>query len=341
MKSAATARSAEATTTANHALTPDRERAPHRRHHLRGRDRRRGPRGRRVDRARRVERLRRGGGSSTSSSRSSSSIAPHRRSSCAWSSPAAAGSAAPEGQGASRRRIASRPRRSKVTNVSRPGGGGHARRRDVPSGRKSRDRPHRGGEVEIEDVGAVEYSAGRGTLKVAGVKGDTSIRMEQGGEVTRPGSRGRSTSKDAMRRALDDLSSTNTTGPGCRQRRLVMDGASNRIRGSTAATRSRRDDGRARAGGDLQRRRARPLTPPPGGYTLDAASRRADCARRFHRDHGLPRTSPATVNNEVASQGRRTNHRLRRYADFTIRTPDDKQKTTSPRQTGNSPLARI
>lgn len=43
---------------------------------------------------------------------------------------------------------------------------------------------HRGGEVELEDVGSLDVSGRIGTLKVTTVRGDASIRMEQGGEMT-------------------------------------------------------------------------------------------------------------------------------------------------------------
>jgi hypothetical protein len=43
---------------------------------------------------------------------------------------------------------------------------------------------HRGGDVVVEDAGSLRFSGRAGTLTVTNVRGDTSIRLEQGGDVT-------------------------------------------------------------------------------------------------------------------------------------------------------------
>ncbi len=118
----------------------------------------------------------------------------------------------------------------------------------------------------------LEFVGRSGTLKVTGVKGDTSIRMEQGGEVTASRLTG---SVDVEGRncdiRLDDLSTT--TGPV----RVNVNGGSLKIRGLKSDTRI---DSR---NAEVEVTMAAPapvaiysngervsLTPPPGGYTLDA-----------------------------------------------------------------------
>jgi hypothetical protein len=59
---------------------------------------------------------------------------------------------------------------------------------------------HRGGEVTIEDVGSLTFNGRSGTLHLKGVRGDTSIKMEQGGEVDATGLIGR---LDAETRNVD------------------------------------------------------------------------------------------------------------------------------------------
>ena len=42
---------------------------------------------------------------------------------------------------------------------------------------------HRGGEVTIEDAGSLDFNGRSGSLKLTGVRGDTSIKMDGGGEI--------------------------------------------------------------------------------------------------------------------------------------------------------------
>ena len=192
---------------------------------------------------------------------------------------------------------------------------------------------HRGGEVEIEDVGSLEFIGRAGTLKVSGVKGDTSIKMEQGGEVTASRlSGGVEIEGRNCDIGLDDLSSTR--GPV----RVNINGGSLKVRGLKADTRI---DSR---NAEVEVAMAAPapvaiysngervsLSPPPGGYTLDA--RIIDgrvTPDDFVASMGF-QSSKAGDNEEARVFGpfkgggptisiRATN------ADFTIRKPDDKQK---------------
>lgn len=43
---------------------------------------------------------------------------------------------------------------------------------------------HRGGEVTIEDAGSLDFNGRAGSLKLTGVRGDTSIKMDGGGEIS-------------------------------------------------------------------------------------------------------------------------------------------------------------
>lgn len=131
---------------------------------------------------------------------------------------------------------------------------------------------HRGGEVEIEDVGTLEFTGRSGTLKVTDVRGDATIKMEQGGEVTASRLAG---ALDIDGRncdiGLEELSSAK--GPV----RVNLNGGSLKIRGLKAETRI---DSR---NAEVEVAMAAPapvaiysngervsLTPPPGAYTLDA-----------------------------------------------------------------------
>ena len=42
---------------------------------------------------------------------------------------------------------------------------------------------HRGGEVTIEDAGSLDFNGRAGSLKLTGVRGDTAIKMDGGGEI--------------------------------------------------------------------------------------------------------------------------------------------------------------
>ena len=134
---------------------------------------------------------------------------------------------------------------------------------------------HRGGEVDIEDVGSLEFIGRSGSLKVARVKGDTSIKMEQGGEMEASGLSG---AVDVEGRNCDvelgDLS--NASGPV----RVNVNGGSLKVQGLKSDTRI---DSR---NAEVEVAMAAPapvaiysegervtVTPPPGSYTLDARIR--------------------------------------------------------------------
>ena len=222
----------------------------------------------------------------------------------------------------------------KVSNVSSlevEGTRGEGTFRRIPG---KVDISHRGGEIEIEDVGAVEFTGRSGTLKVAGVKGDTLIRMEQGGEVT--ASRldgavdveGRNCDID-----LDDLSTAK--GPV----RVNINGGSLKVKGLKADARI---DSR---NAEVEVAMAAPapvaiygngerisLTPPPGGYTLDARVTDGrvtpdDFIESMGFTTSKPSESQQTVSGQIKGGGPTISVRATN-ADFTVRKADDKPATT-------------
>jgi hypothetical protein len=131
---------------------------------------------------------------------------------------------------------------------------------------------HRGGTMSIADVGSLRWTGRNTELKVAGVKGDTSILIEQGGELIATKLAGAIDveSRNADVR-LDDLRAAR--GPI----RLNVNGGSAKLGDIRTDTRV---DGR-RAELDISIAAAAPiaiynegddirLTPPPGGFRLDA-----------------------------------------------------------------------
>jgi len=193
---------------------------------------------------------------------------------------------------------------------------------------------HRGGEVEIEEVGSLEFIGRAGTLKVSGVKGDTSIKMEQGGELTASRLSG---GVDVEGRncdvGLDDLSTAR--GPV----RVNINGGSLKVRGLKADTRI---DSR---NAEVEVAMAAPaplaiysngervtLSPPPGSYTLDA---------RIIEGRVTPDDFVATMGFQSTKAGDNQEARVfgaikgggptisirATNADFTIRKADDKPKT--------------
>ena len=193
---------------------------------------------------------------------------------------------------------------------------------------------HRGGEVEIEDVGSLEFIGRAGTLKVAGVKGDTSIKMEQGGEVTASRLSG---AVDVEGRncdiGLDDLSTAR--GPI----RVNVNGGSLKVQGLKSDTRI---DSR---NAEVEVTMAAPapvaiysdgervsLTPPPGGYTLDARVMDGRVTPDdFIASMGFNSTKAgdneeARVFGPIKGGGPTISVRATN-ADFTIRQADDKPKT--------------
>jgi hypothetical protein len=225
----------------------------------------------------------------------------------------------------------------KVSNVSGlevEGTRGEGTFRQIPG---KVDISHRGGEIEIEEVGAVEYTGRSGTLKVAGVKGDTSIRMEQGGEVTASRLSG---AVDVEGRncdiGLDDLSTAK--GPV----RVNVNGGSLKVKGLKSDARI---DSR---NAEVEVAMAAPapvaiysngervsLTPPPGGYTLDARVtdgriRPDDFIESMGFTTSKPNDSQQTVSGPIKGGGPTISIRATN-ADFTIRKADDKP-TAAPEE---------
>lgn len=131
---------------------------------------------------------------------------------------------------------------------------------------------HRGGTVSIEDVESLKFT-GRGTeLKVRGVRGDTSILFEQGGELNASGLSG---AVDVESRNADLTLSGLEAARG--PIRVNVNGGSMKLEGLKTDTRI---DGR-NAELEIAVSRAAPiaiysdgddvlLTPPAAGYRLDA-----------------------------------------------------------------------
>ncbi len=131
---------------------------------------------------------------------------------------------------------------------------------------------HRGGEVTIEDVGSLEFNGRSGELRLKGVRGDASIKMEQGGEITASGVAGgldlESRNVDVT---LENLEPTrgpiriNANGgevqmKGLRsEARIDARNAELTVAMSAPATVAIYNEGERVV-----------LTPPPGGFTLDA-----------------------------------------------------------------------
>jgi hypothetical protein len=220
----------------------------------------------------------------------------------------------------------------KVSNVSAlevEGTRGDATVRQIPG---KVDFSHRGGEVEIEDVGALEFTGRSGTLKVASVKGDASIRMEQGGEVRASRLDG---AIDVEGRncdiALDDLSAAK--GPI----RVNVNGGSLKVKGLKSDARI---DSR---NAEVEVAMAAPapvaiygngerisLTPPPGGYTLDARVTDGrvtpdDFIESMGFTTGKPSDSQQTVSGAIKGGGPTISVRATN-ADFTVRQAEDKTR---------------
>jgi hypothetical protein len=197
---------------------------------------------------------------------------------------------------------------------------------------------HRGGEVEIEEVGSLEFIGRAGTLKVAGVKGDTSIKMEQGGEMTASGLRG---AVDVEGRNTDvelrDLSGA--SGPV----RVNVNGGSLEVEGLESDTRI---DSR---NADVEVAMAAPapvaiysdgervtLTPPAGGYTLDARIRDGRVTPDdFVASMGFSFTKAGETNDEARvfgpfKGGGPTISVRASNADFTIRQDGDNPAAGKP-----------
>ena len=196
---------------------------------------------------------------------------------------------------------------------------------------------HRGGEVELQDIGSLEFTGRAGSLKVTHVGGDASIRMEQGGELTASRISGAlEVDGRECEISLEDLSTTR--GPV----RVNVNGGSLHVKGLKADTRI---DGRD---ADIEVAMAAPapvaiytygervsLIPPAAGYTLDA--RITDgrvtpddfVTSMGFRSATDPDAKEARVFGPFKGGGPTISVRATN-ADFTVRTPDDKPAATLP-----------
>jgi hypothetical protein len=131
---------------------------------------------------------------------------------------------------------------------------------------------HRGGDVTIEDVGSLEFNGRSGSLKLTGVRGDASIKLDGGGEITAAGLAGRL-----------DLESRNAEvtleklEPARGPIRVTAIGGTVTIKGLKCEARIdvRNAELRVAMAGPAQvaiynEGDTVALTPPPGGFNLDA-----------------------------------------------------------------------
>jgi putative adhesin len=131
---------------------------------------------------------------------------------------------------------------------------------------------HRGGEVTIQDAGSLDFNGRAGSLKLTGVRGDTSIKMDGGGEITVANLAGslnlESRNTDVT---LENLESTR--GP------IRVNSIAGSVKMKGLKSEARIDVRNAEL--DVTMIAAATvaiytendrvsLTPPPGGYTLDA-----------------------------------------------------------------------
>ena len=207
---------------------------------------------------------------------------------------------------------------------------------------------HRGGKVDIEDAGSLDFTGRAGEVTVANVRGDASIRLEQGGEMTVSGIAG-ALDVDARNCdvGLDDLSTSK--GPV----RVNVNGGSLKIKGLRSDTRI---DSR---GAEIEVAMAAPapvaifangervtITPPSRGYTLDARVIEGRVTPdEFIQAMGF-NTTKTEDNHEARVFGpfkgggptisvRATN------ADFTIRTAGDTESGDKPKPDAEEKPAEI
>jgi len=131
---------------------------------------------------------------------------------------------------------------------------------------------HRGGEVTIEDVGSLEFNGRSGSVNLKGVRGDTAIKMEQGGELEAA----RLTGKLDVETRNVDLTLDNlevTRGPI----RVNANGGEISMKGLRSEARIEVRNAEltvvmaAAAPVEIYNEGERVvLTPPPAGFTLDA-----------------------------------------------------------------------
>ena len=131
---------------------------------------------------------------------------------------------------------------------------------------------HRGGEVTIQDAGSLDFNGRSGSLKLTGVRGDTSIKMDGGGEITVANLAG-SLNLESRNTEVTIENLESTRGPI----RVNSIAGSVKIKGlkSEARIDVRNAEldvamtGAATVAIYTENDRVA-LTPPPGGYTLDA-----------------------------------------------------------------------
>ena len=131
---------------------------------------------------------------------------------------------------------------------------------------------HRGGEVTIQDAGSLDFSGRAGSLKLTGVRGDTSIKMDGGGEITVANLAGSLNLESRNTEVtLENLESTR--GP------IRVNSIAGSVKMKGLKSEARIDVRNAEL--DVAMAAAATvaiytendrvtLTPPPGGYTLDA-----------------------------------------------------------------------
>ena len=214
---------------------------------------------------------------------------------------------------------------------------GHARRGDAPADCRTRSRSR---------IAAVRSrSRTSASLEFIGRSGIAEGHGREGRHVDQDGTGRRSDGVAAERRRSTSRAATATSGSTTSPRRagpvrVNVNGGSLKVRGTQVGYADRQpqrggrgDDGRARAGGDLQRRRARLADAAARRlHARRARHRRPGHARRFHREHGLQlhqgRRQPRKPGCSGAIKGGGPTISVRATnADFTIRKPDDKPKT--------------
>lgn len=189
----------------------------------------------------------------------------------------------------------------------------------------------RGGPLVVEDVGSLEFTGRSGEINVTGVRGDTRIRLEQGGEVTLAGLAGEidceSRNADVTFENLEETRGPiriNATGGAIRLKKLKSEaridsrGSDLDVTMSGAAAVSLYSEGESVT-----------LTPPTSGYKLDAVVVNGQIGPRELLDKMGLKYTPAGDSKETRASGSvngdgptitiRTTH-----ADVTLRSPDEK-----------------
>ena len=200
---------------------------------------------------------------------------------------------------------------------------------------------HRGGEVVVEDAGSLDFSGRAGTLKVTTVRGDTSIRLEQGGEVSLSQLSGSVTLESRNAEVtLEDLETTrgpirvNATGGAVRLKGLKSEAridARNTevdVTMSAAAPVSLYTEGEEVS-----------LTPPPAGFRLDAVvvnGRIApeDTIAKMGLNYSAADDSKESRVSGTSKGGGPTITVRTTRGDLTLRTADEIEKPDTRKKTG-------